>query len=334
MKCLQYGGALCEKAREKSAWEKRALEFKLRLCYAAFTLLAFALVLSVALSRLTGRDAPAFAVRAGDACVSFATPVLDGEAAFTRRELLLGTLVLASPEHPLPTDYPGGNARGFKALFSEYIPASETFALRLNAAYALCDMRLERPLEDIFLSVGAVSYEEQTALRRAAFEGYLAVSDPARALSQTDLYAPEAGKSEHQTGLCFDIALRGTQSFASADPLLRTDAGAWLSENLWRFGFIRRYASDGYEEGGCDGIHIRYVGKPHAAAMRLLGLTLEEYLALLSGGQALFIESGAEKHLVYALEDDGRARYPAPKDAAVQGSLDNRGYVVLTARVE
>lgn len=333
MKSPRYAGVLCDNADRKPEKKDGAPEKGARLCYAAFLLFLGALLLCLLLSRGQAREQPAFSARAEGVRVTFVQPVLDGFTTATRRELLLGTLLLVSPSHPLPEDYPGGNARGFKALVGEYIPAKEALTLRAEALYALCDIRLERPLEDVMLTVGAVSYEEQTALRRAAFAEYLKIYDPEEALRLTELIAPKAGCSEHQTGLCLDITLRGTQSYQHDDPMLRTATGAWLSGNLWRFGFIRRFAPGQNDQGGCGGLHIRYVGRPHAAAMRALQLNLEEYLSLLQGGQALLIDINGEETLVYAVPDDGGTRFPAPKGARCAVSLDNLGFVILSAKL-
>jgi D-alanyl-D-alanine carboxypeptidase len=63
-------------------------------------------------------------------------------------------------------------------------------------------------------------------------------------------------------------------------------AGRWLAKNAWRFGFIVRYtprneAITGYAP---EPWHIRYIGRPLAAAMRTAGIATLEQVFHVSGG--------------------------------------------------
>jgi len=84
------------------------------------------------------------------------------------------------------------------------------------------------------------------------------------------------GASEHQLGLALDVSIDGklTQAFGE------TQAGIWLEENCHRYGFIIRYPNAKTEitQIVYEPWHLRYVGEPHAAIMKDLGITLEEYL--------------------------------------------------------
>lgn len=89
-------------------------------------------------------------------------------------------------------------------------------------------------------------------------------------------YSAPPGQSEHQTGLCFDVASLW-RTFAD------TEEGIWLAEHCAEYGFIIRFpagkeAITGYMY---EPWHIRYVGKEVAEAiMAEPGLTLEEYLGV------------------------------------------------------
>ena len=65
-----------------------------------------------------------------------------------------------------------------------------------------------------------------------------------------------------------------TNAFAS------TDAGQWLLQNSYRFGFILRYPENKTDiTGYCyEPWHYRFVGREAATEITLRGLTLEEFL--------------------------------------------------------
>jgi len=88
------------------------------------------------------------------------------------------------------------------------------------------------------------------------------------------------GTSEHQTGLCCDIA---DQFYSVKDSSLENTATYhWLYEHCAEYGFILRYPKD---KGNITGIiyepwHFRYVGVEAAQFIMDEGLCLEEFLAL------------------------------------------------------
>lgn len=91
------------------------------------------------------------------------------------------------------------------------------------------------------------------------------------------------GTSEHHLGLAFDIVdshfpyLETTQE--------RTETQQWLMENCWNYGFIMRYPNGTTEITGIvyEPWHYRYVGREMAAEIHELGITLEEYVDMLTG---------------------------------------------------
>ena len=92
-----------------------------------------------------------------------------------------------------------------------------------------------------------------------------------------------AGNSEHNTGLCFDIAEAGS-SYLRVD-FENTAQGKWLKANAPRYGFILRYPK---EKQAVTGIsyepwHFRYVGVEHAQKITSQGMCLEEYIDSLGG---------------------------------------------------
>ena len=72
--------------------------------------------------------------------------------------------------------------------------------------------------------------------------------------------AQEPGASEHQIGLAFDIV---SNNYTALDEGFgETEAGIWLAENSYRFGFILRYPQGKEYITGIDyePWHFRYVG--------------------------------------------------------------------------
>ncbi|MBR1845668.1 MAG: M15 family metallopeptidase, partial [Oscillospiraceae bacterium] len=88
------------------------------------------------------------------------------------------------------------------------------------------------------------------------------------------------GTSEHELGLAVDLVDLDYQLLDKEQE--NTPTQRWLMANAWRYGFILRYPPDTRELTGYDyePWHYRYVGDAPAEQIHLLGLTLEDYLAM------------------------------------------------------
>lgn len=88
-----------------------------------------------------------------------------------------------------------------------------------------------------------------------------------------DLYAAEAGHSEHQTGLALDVTNENRNFSGSKE-------AKWLAKNSYRYGFIIRYQKGKEDKTGYnyEPWHIRYVGIDLAKKIYESKLSLEEYL--------------------------------------------------------
>ncbi len=85
------------------------------------------------------------------------------------------------------------------------------------------------------------------------------------------------GASEHQIGLALDIV---SDEYTCLDEGFgETEAGIWLVENSYRFGFILRYPKGKEYITGIEyePWHFRYVGLEAAAVITQKGITLEEF---------------------------------------------------------
>lgn len=86
-------------------------------------------------------------------------------------------------------------------------------------------------------------------------------------------YVAIPGTSEHQLGLSIDINAETSDSSSEA-------VYAWLAENSYKYGFIKRYSADKTHITGTydEPWHYRYVGKNAAKEIKERGLCLEEYV--------------------------------------------------------
>jgi LAS superfamily LD-carboxypeptidase LdcB len=89
----------------------------------------------------------------------------------------------------------------------------------------------------------------------------------------------EAGHSEHQLGTAVDLTNTDV-GYDLTEGFGDTPAGRWLADNGHRFGFALSYPAGAEALTGYayEPWHYRYVGLEHAAAWKVSGLTLVEYL--------------------------------------------------------
>ena len=102
------------------------------------------------------------------------------------------------------------------------------------------------------------------------------------AAAQVATYSCAPGTSEHQTGLSADIIQTSLPSAYNSliQEFGKTDAGIWLEENCYRFGFVLRFPKDKEDITGIiyEPWHFRFVGRDHATKMHELNMCLEEYI--------------------------------------------------------
>lgn len=267
--------------------------------------------------------------------ISGADAPLERTLTVTREQWMQGPLMLSSPQHPLPPDYPAPDTRTVQAVAGSFLPAEEGVALRAEVIYALCRMQAEKSITgQAFVSRGTVSYAQQEQERRAAFSRYAAVYSLAEAAQKAAAAVPGGNESEHRTGWAADITLTGPLNLGERNPLERSEAGRWMAENLWRFGLIQRFAPGSGDEGDCESVHLRYVGPAHAAAMRTLGLGLEDYLLLLRReGAVTLLKDGQPCAYFFCVPEAEAVTLTVPRNAEVEISGDNTGSVIAAVTV-
>ena len=167
----------------------------------------------------------------------------------TTKPTYINGILLVNKNHPLPRSYGNGvDATAYAALLQLQAGAQE-------AGYS------------IPLISGYRSYDYQAQL----YNGYVARDGKEAA----DRYSAQPGKSEHQSGLAFDVGSIDNNYGES-------DAGRWLAAHCADYGFILRYPPGKEHITGYmyEPWHIRYVGVSTARAIMSSGLTLEEYLGV------------------------------------------------------
>lgn len=127
---------------------------------------------------------------------------------------------------------------------------------------------------ELFVREGYRTTQEQQKIMDEKIEEYRAEGySNSEAKELAEKYVAIPGTSEHQLGLSVDI--NADTSKCSSDAVY-----AWLAENAYKYGFIKRYPSEKVEITGINNEpwHYRYVGTEAAAQMQESGLCLEEYI--------------------------------------------------------
>jgi len=148
------------------------------------------------------------------------------------------------------------------------------------AAAALARLLDDADDEDLGFKIASAfrSYEYQ----RSVHDDLVA----SRGVEAADRVSARPGFSEHQTGLAVDLVTPADPSCDFELCFAGTPGGTWLARHAWEYGFIVRYtagneATTGYE---AEPWHVRFVGRPLAAAMRGDGITtLEEFFDVPGG---------------------------------------------------
>lgn len=177
--------------------------------------------------------------------------------------------VLVNKTHSLPADYvPANLVTPYVLSISDVIQVNQLAADQLKA---MVNAANESGVT-LYLTSGYISYETQDDYfnDRAGMVGE----------AEANKVIAKAGFSEHQTGLAFDFSDNASGT-ATTVAFAETEAGKWLIEHAWEYGFIMRYpdgkeAVTGYSY---QPWHFRYLGTDVAKAMHDIApdLTMEEY---------------------------------------------------------
>ena len=185
--------------------------------------------------------------------------------------------------------------------------------------------------KNVIVTQGLRTYEEQQAMLELKISQFGA--------NQTIAQTP--GNSEHHTGLAFDIStyVGGVMGTFTGDGEYK-----WVHDNAHKYGFVLRYPQGKEDITGIsyESWHFRYVGIPHAQYMYQNGITLEEYISVLSNCKfdeselSITDETTGNIYSVYAVPvlNDG-AQVPVPTSASEKEytlSGSNCGHIIVTVK--
>lgn len=269
-----------------------------------------------------------------------------------RSQLINGGLMLVNAWHALPNDFSEeglvavGTTGDFKVQVHSgsvklFQPAFDALVEALKAA------KEEAGLEYFIVMEGYRSVDEQQDLFNSAMEKLSSRYSSERLIAETKKEVNYPGTSDYHTGMSFrmDVYQSGNKELNNKKFQAESAQGAWLTENCWRYGIVFRFpAKDfpnsawedkSFKTGVSSKLNLyRYVGKAHAAVMKVMGFCLEEYIEFLMEhphiciyeDDALVYEvvriKGADANTTFAL--------PVPNPAvSYQASLDNMDGVVM-----
>jgi D-alanyl-D-alanine carboxypeptidase len=194
-------------------------------------------------------------------------------------------------EIPADEDIIKEDINGIDILVSKLrpIPEDRIFILEYVVPGKRCDQRAVQPMKDM---LEAAENEEIKLIISSAYRdnrrqeelfdqkikkymnyGYSYLEAYKKAANELSI----PGTSEHEIGLGFDIMSEDHQKLDEA--FGETEAGIWLANNSYKYGFILRYPKGKEEITGIqyEPWHFRYVGVDVATSIYNQRSTLEEY---------------------------------------------------------
>lgn len=266
-----------------------------------------------------------------------------------RPSLINGGLLLVNPWHPLPSDFNDSTLVGVGKNSGWKIAVTDNNVKLFPPAYeALQSMITDAGtagLADYIVREAYRSNDTQTEFFNARMTKLSDKYSGDILIEQTKKYVNYPGTSEFQSGMSFRMDIYNkAKPEVGKQPFQESDQGKWFTQNDWKYGVIFRFqiadfpvvgAEDkSYKTGVSTQLNLyRYVGKPHAAAMRVLDYCLEEYIEFLINHPHICIyQDGALRYEVYRIEADVQDSYDLPVPNPASGyiaSLDNMGGIVM-----
>lgn len=256
----------------------------------------------------------------------------------TMQRLLQGKMLLVDESHPLPENMAAPNTLNVSGFSHGRIACRDPLAQLDEAALTelqeLCVDARNRGIGGLTVMAGTRSQEQQRILLNEKVEQYTRTMTIEEAVVQAKLLVPPPGCSEHQLPWTVDIRIcRAWNKLPEAEALNASEEGRWLIEHAWEYGFVQRWPEADPAMDDHRPYCFRYVGMVHASMMHILGVSLEEYLALLQtyGMLTLLDENGAPVlSVAYAEAGERHTVFEVPGNIVLDdASIDNQGGAVL-----
>ena len=193
------------------------------------------------------------------------------------------TLILVNKEHGLSKDYKpfdlvktDNNENNFHGFLDPKLKPM----VRREVLRNFKKLRREAMLEKLNIAIdnGYRSSEYQAQLMCRIFDDYLAeFGNQDIAYDKTMARVAMPGKSEHQTGLAFDMGYYKDGIYHN--DVVDSQEAEWMAKNAHNFGFILRYPLGKEDITGYqyEPWHFRYVGVDNSIYIFKNNITFEEY---------------------------------------------------------
>lgn len=190
-------------------------------------------------------------------------------SSFTVKQSDAWQYVLVNKTHPLDPDFGPLETFLIQSKYKADLRIETPFTEMVNAAKS----------DDVVLVACSAyrTFDYQTNLFKKKKAKFSNLSDEEASTEAAKVVA-KPGTSEHQSGLAVDIV---TPSHTALDAAFAdTNAGKWLKDNAYKYGFILRYPEDKTEETQIifEPWHYRYVGKDAAKIIYDENLYFEEFV--------------------------------------------------------
>ena len=260
----------------------------------------------------------------------------------TRRDLLLGGMLLLNTWHSMPSDFPEDELVNVYDKQSHPIPVSSASVRMLPVAVTALNEMLEAAkaegLEGYVIDEGYRTMEKQTEYYNAEAAKYSDRYSGDALIERVRKIVNYPGTSEYQSGFsCRVDRYSKTDTDLMNKKFFETEQSDWLVENSWKYGFVFRFPVQGYpnatvvdksyKTGESRKLSIyRYVGKGHAAVMQTMNFCMEEYIEYLVQHPHLAVyENGVKKYEITRVSGGVTAA-----DVQVEISSQAKNYVVST----
>jgi zinc D-Ala-D-Ala carboxypeptidase len=260
-----------------------------------------------------------------------------------------GGLMLVNAWHPVSSHFDGTNLISIGNASGWAIPVSDSTVKIFSDAYTALEAMYKEAtadgMTDYIVREGFRTNERQTELFNGVMESLSDKYSGNILIEETKKTVNSPGTSEYQTGLSFRLGLYDKEDpNVAKQKFQETPQGIWVTDNSWKFGIIFRFPSDNYPTSAWEdksyktgvSIHIdlyRYVGKPHAVAMKVLGYCMEEYVEFLTDHPHITIyENDVLRYEIVRINVSDQTAYDLPitsLSSEYLASIDNMGAVVV-----